>query len=245
MSAFSRYLGPDFIRGSQTIRIQPQKRDVLSTSTRPPGLNSLDRISSSGRALQRTFAVDVDVDAASPESNPPSQGYQPEISIESVRYENGSFHVCGTMKHPAPRSVVYDTLVDYDALPRIFHNVDSCSVRRCHSGKLVVTQMVGWKFLIFRGAFETELEVVEDGEGRLLTFSLLKSAFMREFVGDWEVVDEADGSFTRHELSVMPMVRPPQRIGNITAKIFETQVKCVLKDLADELSDRIHRGGME
>ena len=122
---------------------------------------------------------------------------------------------------------------------RIFHNVDSSSVRRCSSGKLVVSQMVGWKFLIFRGAFETELEVVEDPDKRVLTFSLLKSAFMKEFVGDWEVVDvEGGGSFTRHELRVMPMVQPPQTIGNITAKIFETQVKCVLKDLADELNLR-------
>jgi len=106
--------------------------------------------------------------------------------------------------------------------------------------------MVGWKFLIFRGAFETELEVVEDPDKGVLTFSLLKSAFMKEFVGDWEVVDvEGGGSFTRHELSVMPMVQPPQTIGNITAKIFETQVKCVLKDLADELNLRRVGGPVE
>ena len=164
------------------------------------------------------------------------------ISIESVKYERGSFQVCGTMRHPASRKTVYETLVDYDALPRVFHNVDSCTARRAEDGKLVVSQMVGWKFLIFRGAFETELEVVEDEAQRVLTFSLLRSAFMKEFVGDWEVEDdvtEGVGSLVRHELSVMPMVRPPQRIGNLTAKIFETQVKCVLKDLADELSLRL------
>ena len=64
---------------------------------------------------------------------------------------------------------------------------------------------------------------------------------MEEFVGDWEVADDvADGgSLVRHELRVMPTVRPPQRIGNLTAKIFETQVRSVLKDLAEELSLRL------
>jgi hypothetical protein len=154
------------------------------------------------------------------------------------------FHVCGTMRHPASRRLVYETLVDYDALPRVFHNVDSCEVRR-EEERLVVSQMVGWKFLIFRGAFETELEVVEDPEEHVLTFSLLRSAFMKEFVGDWKVkgvvTDDGRtevGSLIRHELSVMPVVQPPQRIGNITAKIFETQVRCVLRDLAEELSLR-------
>ena len=176
-----------------------------------------------------------------PSQSAQAEGRGPMISIESVKYENGSFQVCGLMRHPASRNTVYETLVDYDALPRVFHNVDSCTARRGEDGKLVVSQMVGWKFLIFRGAFETVLEVVEDEAQRVLTFSLLRSAFMKEFVGDWEVADDpADGgSLVRHELRVMPTMRPPQRIGNLTAKIFETQVKCVLKDLADELSLRL------
>ena len=176
-----------------------------------------------------------------PSQSAQAEGRGPMISIESVKYENGSFQVCGLMRHPASRNTVYETLVDYDALPRVFHNVDSCTARRGEDGKLVVSQMVGWKFLIFRGAFETVLEVVEDEAQRVLTFSLLRSAFMKEFVGDWEVADDpADGgSLVRHELRVMPTMRPPQRIGNLAAKIFETQVKCVLKDLADELSLRL------
>jgi hypothetical protein len=200
----------------------------------------------------RVQALEDDGRSLSFESSPSSQSSQslqsarvggrtPKISIESVKYENGSFEVCGLMRHPAPRQTVYETLVDYDALPRVFHNVDSCTARRGEDGKLVVSQMVGWKFLIFRGAFETELEVVEDEAQRVLTFSLLRSAFMEEFVGDWDVADDtADGgSLIRHELRVMPTVRPPQRIGNLTAKIFETQVRSVLKDLAEELSLRL------
>ena len=65
--------------------------------------------------LQRLYAVEVDGIAS---SNAGLEDFEPRIAIESVTYEDGSFNVCGTMRHAAPRQVVYDTLVDYDALPR-------------------------------------------------------------------------------------------------------------------------------
>lgn len=211
-------------------------RAVEDVDVRVHSLESSDADDGSCQLLQSSVSSE-----SAPSATTRAGSRAPKISIESVKYENGSFEVCGLMQHPASRQTVYETLVDYDALPQVFHNVDSCSARRDEDGKLVVSQMVGWKFLIFRGAFETELEVVEDEAQRVLTFSLLRSAFMEEFVGDWEVADDVagGGSIVRHELRVMPTVRPPQRIGNLTAKIFETQVWSVLKDLADELSLRL------
>jgi len=99
--------------------------------------------------------------------------------------------------------------------------------------------MVMWKFLIFRGSFVTELEVVEDAETYELSFKLLKSAFMRKFVGTWKVDKDEENignCAIRHTISVDPTVKPPQRIGDITKRIFETQVRGILDDLSNELA---------
>ena len=46
------------------------------------------------------------------------------------------------------------------------------------------------------GTFVTELNVHEDPSQRQLTFSLIQSAFMKEFVGSWHVQPAADGGLT-------------------------------------------------
>lgn len=167
----------------------------------------------------------------------------------------------------------------------------------------------------------TELQVDEDPAARTLTFSLLESAFMKEFVGSWDVCAGASGltevracvasvgqrcwerwaggwgrsrgegggqccdtavlllhpsspcnaqvcvgsggthivwlarrrypalscpahpppspalpvSQVRHRLSVRPSLAPPQRVGDITKKVFRKQVEGILNDLAEEL----------
>lgn len=43
------------------------------------------------------------------------------------------------------------------------------------------------------GTFVNELNVVEDAASRQLTFSLVESAFMKEFVGSWDVQPAAEG----------------------------------------------------
>ena len=105
------------------------------------------------------------------------------------------------------------------------------------------------------GTFVTELNVREDAERRQLTFSLLESAFMREFVGSWDVRPAAPGDHSggsgasssssggltevRHRLSVRPAVAPPQAVGDITKRIFQRQVVGILSDLQAELDARI------
>ncbi len=46
------------------------------------------------------------------------------------------------------------------------------------------------------GTFVTELNVHEDASQRKLTFSLIQSAFMKEFVGSWHVQPAAEGGLT-------------------------------------------------
>jgi len=99
--------------------------------------------------------------------------------------------------------------------------------------------MMLWNFLIFRGSFETELEVMENLEELKISFSLVQSAFMNQFVGAWSIDQDVTGtSIIRHSISVAPSVRPPQKIGDLTKRIFEAQVHNILRDLAGELNGR-------
>ena len=135
--------------------------------------------------------------------------------------------VSGTINSPARADDVYSILTDYDRLPQIFHNVDSCTFEESDDGRKDSSEMVTWKFLIFKGSFVTELRVIENYEECQLSFSLIKSAFMESFVGTWEIEEDSNSglSIIRHSLSINPIVRPPQKIGDITKKIFETKLK--------------------
>jgi len=57
-------------------------------------------------------------------------------------------------------------------------NIEAC---------LLMVQDCKWEFLIFSGKFRAELGVKEDLQRRCLTFSLITSTFMKNFVGRWQV----------------------------------------------------------
>jgi hypothetical protein len=157
----------------------------------------------------------------------------------SVLPQDGIFRVSGLLQSDLPSQEIYNVLTDYSSLPRVFHNVEKCSVRVTEDGRKFVTQMMLWNFLIFRGSFETELEVSENLQDFEISFSLVQSAFMNQFVGAWSIGQEVTGtSVIRHSISVAPSVSPPQKIGDLTKRIFEAQVQNILRDLAEELKER-------
>lgn len=110
---------------------------------------------------------------------------------------------------------------------------------------------------MFKGDFITELVVEENSSERKLSFSLVESAFMKEFIGGWSITPCTNGSSikhhnqpsssVRHSLKVTPTVSPPQRIGDLTKQIFVAQVEGILTDLEEELNRRHNKGdsGME
>ncbi|EFN51735.1 expressed protein [Chlorella variabilis] len=191
------------------------------------------------RRLEAPRAAVVDVDVGEEEEEPLSS-----VDIESLEYAGGSYSVQGCLVTPACPNVVYQVLTDYEALTRVFHNVQSSAVRTCaHTGAKQLVQTCKWAFLVFSGTFVHELNVVEEPEQRQLTFSLAHSAFMREFVGSWDVRGLPGGmTEVRHRLSVTPTVAPPQRIGDLSKCIFRKQVVGILEDLDRELEARAGRG---
>ncbi|KAG7667974.1 hypothetical protein Ndes2526B_g01610 [Nannochloris sp. 'desiccata'] len=160
-----------------------------------------------------------------------------DLSIQNVAYEHGTFSITGKLLSPVHPDIVYNVLTDYNALPRVFHNVEECSIQWSDDGTKQLSQRCSWRFLVFRGSFVTDLAVTEGEEARTLEFSLVKSTFMRKFVGSWEIrpCSVTGGSEIWHSLAVQPALAPPQKIGVLTTKIFGSQVEGILRDLAVEL----------
>jgi hypothetical protein len=154
--------------------------------------------------------------------------------------QHGTFSITGKLMSPVPPELVYDVLTDYNSLPRVFHNVEECSIQWSEDGQKQVSQRCSWRFLIFKGSFITDLAVDEGVEARTLEFRLVKSAFMRKFIGSWEIkpCSVTGGSEIWHSLAVQPALAPPQKIGVLTTKIFVSQVEGILRDLAVELDRR-------
>lgn len=158
------------------------------------------------------------------------------LSIQQVAYEEGTFSIQGRLiVENVPPERVYEVLTDYTSLPRVFHNVQECAVQWGDDGEKCLIQRCSWQFLIFRGSFVTELAVEELEESMQLSFSLNESAFMRKFVGSWDIRPTNSGSEILHSLAVAPTLAPPQKIGDLTKRIFVSQVKRILKDLKVEL----------
>lgn len=57
-------------------------------------------------------------------------------------------------------------------------------------------QVCRWEFLVFNGTFKTLLRVHEAPEDGKLVFSLIKSSFMKDFVGQWQVSCWPPASYT-------------------------------------------------
>ena len=135
------------------------------------------------------------------------------IEPRRAALQGGSYNVEGVLHSSASPDAVYDLLVDYDALPDVFRSVQRTEMLRApghpellgSGDDLHMVQHVQWAFLVFSGTFATSLAVREAATQRQLSFQLLDSAFLREFVGHWDVQEaggESGRSVIRHRLTV-------------------------------------------
>lgn len=162
-----------------------------------------------------------------------------------MTYDGEEFSCCGILTSAAPPELVYKALTDYGELARIFRNVATSEVHLLEGGQKQLVQECRWHFLLFRGTFRCVFEVEEEPEARRLTFNA-RSAFMRRFLGRWEVGPAAGGppgSAARYSLTVAPALRPPKRVGELSKKIFVGQVESILEDLHEELERELQAQG--
>ena len=57
----------------------------------------------------------------------------------------------------------------------------------CQTINVVFVQICRWEFLAFSGTFKTLLNVHEERDAGRVVFSLIKSSFMKDFEGQWQV----------------------------------------------------------
>jgi len=185
------------------------------------------------------------------------------INIDNISYQDGTYKIDGVLLTPASPDLVYSVLSDYSSLPSIFSNISSCSLMPHYNDddSKYISQTCTWEIFngIFKGDFNTELVVVENSSERKLSFSLVDSAFMKEFIGGWSITPYSNdnsssnsnnkhhhhqpSSHVRHSLQVTPTMSPPQKIGDLTKQIFVAQVEGILTDLEQELNRRYYDGG--
>ncbi|KAK9824396.1 hypothetical protein WJX72_009979 [[Myrmecia] bisecta] len=175
--------------------------------------------------------------AAAPERSPPVTA---EPAVRLLSSQKGTYSVAGQMHSMADAADVYVLLSDYAALDRVFSSVEQSNV--VHSnGQKQILQLCRWEFLIFSGTFKTLLSVAEDPVAGRLVFSLVNSSFMRDFEGRWQITPlDGGGCSIEHNLTVAPVVAPPETFAGYAQKIFMRQVSRVMEDLQGELARRGH-----
>lgn len=160
------------------------------------------------------------------------------VEVEFVSLEKGFYTVKGTLKSAAPASDVYALLTEYESNTDIFKGVSEAKLLQTEPEKHLL-QVCQWRFLTFSGEFETVLSVDEVPCDMALTFKLVKSSFMSDFQGRWQVFPDPEGGCTViHVLSVKPALKIPSLITFYTKSIFERQVQQLMSDLDVELKRR-------
>ncbi|KAL6755399.1 hypothetical protein V8C86DRAFT_223071 [Haematococcus lacustris] len=100
----------------------------------------------------------------------------------------GCISVKGVIALPAPPDLVWRCLRDYESSPRVFSNVEACSVQPgSGTGTLEVLQTCRWSLLALSGTFDVRMAIHQDMEQLALEFNLIESSFMRGFDGRWKV----------------------------------------------------------
>lgn len=168
--------------------------------------------------------------------NAAQQQQQQQPAIEYLGELNGMQTVRGTMHLNASADVLYALLTDYESSTRVFENIASTEVLVGEDGGKQVLQACKWQFLALAGTFSLQLAVQEEPASRMLVFKLIKSSFMRDFEGRWQVTPTGKSScMVEHVLAVKPFMPIPAAIGQYTKNIFTRQVTAILADLSLEV----------
>ncbi|DBB11662.1 TPA: hypothetical protein ACH3X3_007042 [Trebouxia sp. C0006] len=158
-------------------------------------INSL----SNSRLARQRISYRPTVLAANSDRNPHSSRIN---DVALLSHQNGVYTVGGSIQTPVSTSHVYDMLIDYPNLNRVFSSIDECHTLSEQSA-LQLLQICRWEFLAFSGTFKTLLNVHEERDAGRVVFSLIKSSFMKDFEGQWQVTSNANWL---HALHIMPLL---------------------------------------
>ena len=153
---------------------------------------------------------------------------------------------------PAPAETVWDTITDYDALPRFMPGIRACRVLERHPGaggaeRLVVEQHGEFRFLLFAQAMRVRLHIAHEtlrvAEAKAVSFELglLRRRAVDVFEGRYEILRPA-GRKTgaartqlRYTARIDLHLPPPPTIGSLAVR---QNLQAQLEALAREVRRR-------
>mmetsp|Transcript_37807 Transcript_37807/g.106838 ORF Transcript_37807/g.106838 Transcript_37807/m.106838 type:complete len:241 (-) Transcript_37807:266-988(-) len=118
-----------------------------------------------------------------------------------------------------PPKELYSILTDPERVG-IFRNIKGVKFRKVHHDdgyrqKVEVEQITRWKFLLFRGTFNTRVFVQQDSRTCTIDFKLAKKGIMKDFEGSWKLEPYTQRSYdaalqrSSSNLGSPPAQQPP------------------------------------
>ena len=155
---------------------------------------------------------------------------------------------------PAPAQTVWDTITDYDALPRFMPGIRACRVLERHPGaggaeRLVVEQHGEFRFLLFAQAMRVRLHIAHEtlrvAEAKAVSFELglLRRRAVDVFEGRYEILrpsghimaGTAPHTQLRYTARIELHLPPPPTIGSLAVR---QNLQAQLEALAREVRRR-------
>ena len=154
---------------------------------------------------------------------------EPETRVEAR--ERGLFYETRVRVAASPEEVM-DLLTDYEAIPEYLSNVDSCRVVARTDSSTLVHQVMTTR-LILPWTFRQDLEIVQDGMGRL-RFRQLQGN-VHAYRGSWELTPVEGGV----EIAALGEAEHLWRLPRfVMAWILRRQVSGLLPAVVKELERR-------
>jgi hypothetical protein len=130
----------------------------------------------------------------------------------------------------ASRALAWETLIDYEQLPRFMPGIRACTVvarRRVAGGaeELQVEQRGEFRFLLFAQTLTVHLDVRHEPQSRAharatrFDLGLLKGRALETFEGTYELAPVRGGVEVRYRAVIVSRLPPPPGIGSAAVRL--------------------------
>ncbi len=126
------------------------------------------------------------------------------------RLPRGARRLAAQLRTPIHQDRLWSVLTDYDRLSLFIPNLSISKVLERKDNRVRLRQVGIQQFIGLRFSAEVEIELVENREGGLLRFNLIKGDF-RRFEGSWtmKALPNGEGTCLIYELTVQGCIGMP------------------------------------
>lgn len=110
-----------------------------------------------------------------------------DITSIDLKWEKSSFHLIGRFEPEASKTVIWNTLQDYEALPNYAPQVVESKVKEVKDGSVFLKQIGKTKFLFFSIHIEFLLKLDIIGNKQILFEDVLSKDFSK-MTGSWDLI---------------------------------------------------------